>query len=182
MPNWCFNTLYIFGDEVQDFKKAVKGYPAQYKQSEIEAKYLADTNHSDVPKESDFTFHALVPVPQDILDQGYNEAGYNWQINNWGTKWDIGNDFNLIELSEKELAYQFDTAWSPPTSWVYQASLQLPQFIFNLSFHEESRAFAGKVIFQNGNVLYEKACENYREVAEFVKEEFGIAYEEEEDE
>jgi len=32
-------------------------------------------------------FHAFVPVPPEIQAQTYNDAGYDWQHANWGTKW-----------------------------------------------------------------------------------------------
>lgn len=31
--------------------------------------------------------HNFIPVPPDILAQTYSDAGYDWCVENWGTKW-----------------------------------------------------------------------------------------------
>jgi hypothetical protein len=33
---------------------------------------------------------SFIPVPPHILAAGYDDVGYNWCINTWGTKWDFG--------------------------------------------------------------------------------------------
>lgn len=170
MPNWVTNKLYIYGEHVEDFKQAIKGYPAVYEPNETESVIQAE------PAISEFTFHSLVPVPDEILKQGYSNTGYQWQTDNWGTKWDVGF-FALQEPSDQELIYEFDTAWSPPIRWVEQASVLFPQFIFSLSFYEDSNAFAGKLKFQNGKLLFEHGCVDNALLQKFKEKEFGITEE-----
>lgn len=179
MPNWCSNKLYIYGENLENFKKTVRGFPAEYAKSEVELRISGSKKPEEVQL-AEFSFHAVVPIPDDILAAGYSQSGYNWQIGHWGTKWDVG-EFNLVEPSSMELIYHFDTAWSPPVEWVKKASAQMPQYIFSLAFHEESDAFAGKLKFQNGELIFQQECQDNREMRDFKKEEFGIE-EEEEDE
>ena len=165
MPNWCYNKLYVYGNEVASFKHAVKGYPPLYKGDKMDEK--------SGRIESEFTFNSLVPVPEDILSQGYDHAGYQWQVEHWGTKWDV-YEFRFHEPSTKELIYHFETAWNAPIAWVKRASEKLPELVFSLSFHEESMAFAGRVKFQNGDSLVEEITTDYAEQVSFLEEKFGI--------
>ena len=42
----------------------------------------------------------------------YNDFGYDWCIENWGTKWNACEQVNV--LGEEEIDLDFQTAWSPP--------------------------------------------------------------------
>lgn len=38
---------------------------------------------------------------------------YSWSIANWGTKWNA-YDVEILEHTQEQLVFRFDTAWSPP--------------------------------------------------------------------
>ena len=77
MPNWCQNNLTI---EHEDRAKVMEFVHA-YKEGKVCDHYM--------------------PVPRDekgevITDESSPHYWYTWCINNWGTKWDIGSDTNVI--------------------------------------------------------------------------------------
>jgi hypothetical protein len=178
MPNWCSNFLKVEGENVPDFLHQVAGHPADYAISETEKQFYELLKDEDEKKFKDFTFNSLVPVPKKILLQGYNNAGYQWQTKNWGTKWDV--DAELTEKSKDHLTYYFDSAWSPPLQWVVFASKKFPELTFTLSFYELGNFFCGKTVIVNGEFLDSvEFGDNTDDFWEFMSDEFNIVKEEE---
>jgi hypothetical protein len=55
-------------------------------------------------------FNLLFPRPAEE-----EENWYEWNVSNWGTKWDVFLDDTSIErIDDETLSLTFDTAWSPP--------------------------------------------------------------------
>lgn len=131
MPNWCNNALKVSGKavEVRRFAKAFIGLPARYKGETM----------TTVPKEC---FNALYPVPQDVLERGYNAHvelnpiermeciygdkeppipldGYHWQIKYWGTKWDVYDDvtYDKSQLENTRDTDQVHITYYFDTAW-----------------------------------------------------------------
>lgn len=62
----------------------------------------------------------IIHPPADKLDDYYGDDKnnkyhwFNWNVNNWGTKWDCGNS-ELMDYSEDGFViYDFDTVWASP--------------------------------------------------------------------
>ena len=85
---------------------------------------------------------------QHLIDKYGVADGYNWCINNWGTKWDIADA--TVESVGSELIAHFNTAWSPPTEGLRRVSEKFPGVTFVLTYQEESMDFCGAVLFKNG--------------------------------
>src|ERR1700690_871409 len=87
-----------------------------------------------------FDFNALIPYPTQyqVLDDarrtlekevglvkamsvkdGYNQGGYEWCVNHWGTKW------NAYEVAYTDGVY-FQTAWSTPLPIWAELSKRFP--------------------------------------------------------
>lgn len=167
MPNWCMNEMRISGEskELKRFLDASIGLPAKYPP-------VCDLNGEHLFKEEDatephFCFNALVPTPQEILDIGFdghyikNEDGspvldgYEWSIENWGTKWDIyGDNITLESIGWYEgcesIEFGFDTAWSPPEGWFAAAVRMFPALHFELHYEEPGCYFAGDFDGESG--------------------------------
>lgn len=125
MPNWCSNCL------------TVSGTPSSLKIFSLLAR---GTVAGRGDKETPLSFQALRPRPEN------EEDWYNWQICNWGTKWDVDNNTDFTENPES-LVYIFDTAWSPPEALLYYlvekyAHLNL---CFHLTYHEGGMDFYGEI-------------------------------------
>lgn len=173
MPNYCENILRVKGENIQDFINGVSGYEAEYFTDEDMKRIYANLGvDPNMPKKrKKFTFNSLVPVPKEVLDAGYNDSGYHWQINNWGTKWDVNDESMIIEQSENEIKYVFSTAWSPPLQWVKKASKVYPDLTFELAYAELGNFFAGKLVVQGGNILEEFETSEVDEMKEFLIDE-----------
>lgn len=166
MPNWCENYLIVGGPE-----EAVKEWEEA----------LMDSNN----EEHTLSFNKLVPLPEEEKDNWYD-----WQVQNWGTKWDIGTDSRpgifpepfdeCILLEGYGFAYQFSTAWSPPIEWLKAVAIMFPELQFNMEYSEPGMCYAGIIDIQ-GEEVEELYCGEFPEVHEFMLEHFGYSHWDEED-
>ena len=166
MPNWCWNSLEVTGDEIQLREFVEKSTD----------KILRDTQ-----EDQGFTFSGTLPMPKELegihtgayTDENgeshrrWREIGgksipvsdkemenlkekygannwWDWSINNWGTKWDAceshicSNDINFFCVS-------FNTAWGPPIDWISNIMQDFPDLCFQLEYEEAGLCFGGLV-------------------------------------
>jgi hypothetical protein len=135
MPNWCHNQLTITGPEadVRSFKENAAGRCPWLKPEETEVEAL--------------NFHSLVSVPDEILQAGYEAAGYDWERANWGCKWGADN-VTVLDEGGTCIIYEFYTAWSPPIEFLTAVAKQWPNLTFVLQYEEPGMAFKGLTKFQ----------------------------------
>lgn len=135
MPNYCDNYLTIEGNP--DTLKAI----VELVKSE----------------ETVFDFEKIVPMP-DYIYRGhlgskekelYGENNwYDWSCDNWGTKWNSVD----AELSDDE--FYFQTAWSPARPVVEALAKMFPSMRFTYTYLETGMCFCGKIIYENGDLLF----------------------------
>ena len=103
---------------------------------------------------------------------GYNSGGYEWCIQNWGTKWgamdfEITNDISSWEDKAKvkhaEISYTFNTAWSPPIPVIEAMSKKYPKLNFDLRYFERGMGFNGIFRVQDGKVEMNEEGKYYGE-------------------
>ena len=142
MPNWCLNKLTVTGleSDVQAFKAKAVGH-SPWDEPEGEPVVL--------------NFHSLVPVPEEVLKAGYESAGYNWEMANWGCKWGAENP-TILDEWEGHVEYEFSTAWSPPEQFLEKVAVQWPNLLFVLEYKEPGMAFKGLAKFQGD--IHEDHC------------------------
>ena len=136
MPNWCGNTLTISHEDPDMIVRAKAAF--------AEGEFLNE----------------FVPVPACLKDTtspnrdnaeelraqcGYSDW-YDFCVNEWGTKWDIGDGQGIQTWDEHELIVYFDSAWAPPIA-AYEKLLDLG-FTVYATYYEPGCAFAG--IFEDG--------------------------------
>jgi hypothetical protein len=131
MPNWCNNHLTVRGehDEVQRFKSNAAGHGPWEKPPADE-------------QPSPLNFHSLVPIPADVLQAGYERAGFDWEVQNWGCRWGAG-EAELMDDNGCELFYQFDTPWNPPVAFFKALGKLWPNLKFLLEYDEPGMRFKG---------------------------------------
>lgn len=141
MPNHCTNLVTLVGApaEVARAVELLRGIDPEYKPHEMDLRFRTDKKASE---EYVFCFHKIIPVPASILAQTYDKAGYDWQSDNWGTKWgaysideDRADDFEL-GVSE-HITYQFDTAWAPPMPVLQALAARFPELRIYHTYGEE---------------------------------------------
>jgi hypothetical protein len=131
MPNWCTNSLSVSAKKSDDLMRFLEK--------------VSGTNENG--EKVDFTFATLVPQPQD------EEDWYNWNINNWGTKWDVGDSYISIDDEKLNAYISFDTAWSPPVEWLEKVIPMFPELNFRLKYFEGGVGFAGVLEGEEGEVV-----------------------------
>jgi hypothetical protein len=181
MPNWCYNSLSVEGsaEDISAIKKQVnQPFQRQHDQWNMETRQmeLQDTAYSNPV----FAFWNIIKPTnlEAYAKQSDHKLGeaitfdgdnwYDWNVRNWGTKWDVGvydndkyPDTELMEESETSLGYRFNTAWSPPTEAIVHLSSQYPECEMVLSYEEET-GWGGEIMFSNGQATeiehYDNKC------------------------
>ena len=115
MPNYCNNNIVITGpnsviDKIEKIANGDKGDLLQY--FFPMPKELNDTVAGPEPKTK------KEKLEKRRLQVEYGASNwYDWRVENWGTKWDIMEFYNInrkeIGEDESEIALGFDTAWAP---------------------------------------------------------------------
>ena len=176
MPNWCSNHITVRGTNQAEIDRLATAFA-----------------------EGGFC-NAVIPTPQDLTDtmagsygDGDQQAAleaktkaniekygygnwYDFQVNEWGTKWDIEGD--AIERDEDGLGFSgsFDSAWAPPIR-VAEALVE-QGFEVTLYYYEPGMGYVGK--FEDGcDDYYEFSGENSKTVRAAIGDElddmFGIS-------
>jgi hypothetical protein len=171
MPNWCYNSLTIEGskEDIQAIKTQVnQPYTTNHEQCNPATNKMEFNDYTysnpifafwNIVKPTDMETYQLQKDPNhndSIIDfQGNN--WYDWNVRNWGTKWDVGvgdkeeyPETELTDESETLLIYRFNTAWSPPLPAIEKLSQQYPDLEFSLSFEEET-GWGGEYLFVDGD-------------------------------
>ena len=86
-------------------------------------------------------------ITQEMSDMRKSEYGYDnwydWQVNNWGTKWDINNEIHVDDFHDEGCTLVFQTAWSPPEPIVHKLQEMFPDVTFYGGYIGEGWEFAG---------------------------------------
>jgi hypothetical protein len=189
MPNWVYNGLTIEGNPelINDlvrqmnkpFVKLHDNWNPQTGKMEVSQTTYPNPvfafhniwNHRqeniddlEYVKQSD---HSL-PMKEQLQFKGNN--WYDWNVRNWGTKWDVAvsddekypdtymegptpNGENLV------VYYNFNTAWSPAFPALEKLSAQYPSLLFTLSYEEET-GWGGECEFLRGEMISQSEYEN----------------------
>lgn len=177
MPNWCYNSVTITGpkEEISSIKATLnEPYTRQHDQWNPETKEMELKDYSydnpifafwNIVKPTNLQTYILQEDPNHtsgLIDfQGDN--WYDWNVRNWGTKWDVAvsNDekypeTELTDESETSLAYRFNTAWSPPEPAMIKLSELIPNCLVTLYYKEET-GWGGESEYQNGERISESS-------------------------
>ena len=119
MPNHCSQDLWVTGptNTLKEFKEFAKETRVYNDGSED---LLLSTNKF-IPypqKFIDMDNHAKIANLESsiYIKDGFNSGGYEWCIENWGTKWGIYDCTIVRENLSKNngaIKYKFNSAWSP---------------------------------------------------------------------
>ena len=120
MPNWCDNQITITGPNsvIDKIEKIVKAEDTHENTGLLHffhpmPKQLEGTT---APLQKDATKEEKAKAKENLKKYGYDNW-YDWRVENWGTKWDIMEFYNInrkeIGEDESEISLGFDTAWAP---------------------------------------------------------------------
>jgi len=150
MPNWCGNTLTLTHEDPEMIARAREAFARGEFLNEFVPvpKELSDTvagSHSDEEAQAQL----LAQTEGNIKKYGYGNW-YDFCVNEWGTKWDVGDSQGINSCTDTELIVYFDSAWSPPIA-AYERLLDLGFGVY-ATYYEPGCAFAG--IFEDGSDDY----------------------------
>ena len=172
MPNWCNNSVEIYHEDPAMIERVRTAF-----------------NGEGLLKE-------FIPVPQALLDTvsgsmgedkreaheaqqkaNVEQYGYaNWYdfcVNEWGTKWEIGADGNPAQDIPGGLMLGFDSAWSPPIAAYEKLTEQ--GFRITAMYYESGMGFAG--VWDNGaDDYYEYGGLDSKGIAETLPAELDEAF------
>ena len=130
MPNWCANGITLRHADPTMIERAAKALSA--------GQFLQE----------------FIPCPKELLEavanfstneamvakHGYS-SWYDFNIANWGTKWDVSAD-NAEIVDANTLTAGFDSAWAPPIE-AYNKLLELG-FEIEAFYYEPGMQYVGK--------------------------------------
>lgn len=179
MPNWCNNYAEIHGPKAT-----------------IKALHDAMTRESD-PKffgymrpEPDYDKVEVLPTFPGIV--GNNEpvkkesAWWDWRVQNWGTKWELGDDEMQSNFTYEEgstdyavIKGSFDTAWSPACDAFQFFADNNEGVEVTVYYYESGMGFCGIYDTQGGDDYYDISGMNSETVKDLIPETldemFGIS-------
>ena len=179
MPNWCNNTLELQHEDPAMIERAKTAFaegkllnefaPVPASLHIVSGRCGADDNPEQI---------ALEAAQKSNLEvHGYKDW-YDYCVNEWGTKWDVGgDDYNEPQQdSPNQITMSFDSAWAPPT--VAMDKFEAMGFSVRLYYYEPGMCFAG--IYEDGHdAYYELSGMTSAQVAEDIPSEldemFGIS-------
>lgn len=166
MPNWVSNNMTIApdaeaGGTIKDVAMLVEQVGKPYT---VKRTTFPDTGIEDHEVKKPFSFWNIVRPEGDDLGKyfppisypydGSMEAGgsspfwYDWNINNWGCKWDA-SDVDFMDHNPDHKQYTFSTPWGPPLEVLKSLSEQHPNLHIELEWEEE-QGFGGTFVFRGG--------------------------------
>ena len=184
MPNWCNNGITLRHADPTMIDRVLKGKDGLLMEFLPTPQELIDTvaGFPGADKEAEHE----AQMKRNIEKHGFKDW-YDWNIANWGTKWDFALE-NLDRSDANTVSAAFDSAWAPPID-AYNKLLELG-FEIEAMYYEPGMAFVGK--YDNGvDDCIEYAGATSETVRELIGEElddyFGISeemaqYEEEDQE
>jgi hypothetical protein len=151
MPNWCSNHITVRGGNSAEIKRLADALSAgEFCNAVIPTPQELTNTVSGFMGEDKRAAHEA-QMAANIEKYGYKDW-YDFQVANWGTKWDVSGE--AVEIDEDGLGFSgaFESAWSPPIA-VCEALVE-QGFEVTLYYYEPGMGFVGK---------WEDGCDNFYE-------------------
>ena len=173
MPNWCNNYLELEHEDPAMIDRAKKAFndgrlldefvPVP-KSLHIVAGCVGDPDEQKKLEED---------TANNVKVHGYGNW-YDYCVNEWGTKWDVGADgYNAEDDGPNNTTMIFDSAWAPPTAAMEK--FQDLGFKVTLYYYECGMCFAG-IFDENGDDCYDFSEMSADEVEAEIPAELDIKF------
>lgn len=185
MPNWCDNKLYIegtpslidtflsdaqssaWGGETGGLLSTLVPMPTALEGTTSPTPESPEPhpNWANMLASGEMTqewYDELCAKQRDRYEQGQKtiaETGYanwyDWQLENWGTKWGDSNTHIIERLEDGSgIILHFDTPWCPPTAGLAAIAKKYPDLQFLLKWSEPGACLRGDMLFRNGEMFF----------------------------
>ena len=161
MPNNCQNILTISGPR-EDLKK--------FEEKSEDGRFQLG-HHLPCPEELLNQDADSTERPDMIAKYGHSDW-YGWCVANWGTKWDVYEDYAMwltsdgttgagdlsmkaenVDADEDEITISFLSAWGPPSEGIEKISGLWPTLNFTIVYAEAGHGFAGTDNYKAGELV-----------------------------
>jgi hypothetical protein len=163
MPNWCSNSIEIVGprDKIRAVWEAAKQEEGLLNALRPQPEGL-DITAGRVGADGSPEQVELEAREAENLEKHGARNWYDWNVSNWGTKWDIslegleyeedadGNFDNGTGQPYARITGWFDSAWSPPIAAVAHYGARNEDVKITLDYHEPGMAFVGRYTIEEG--------------------------------
>jgi hypothetical protein len=174
MPNWCNNTVEIYHDDPAMIERARKAFndakflnefvPVPEALQIVAGRVGADDNPEQIKLQEQTMLN--------LSTYGY-ATWYDYCVNEWGTKWDVGGDGYEAQDIPSGLMLTFESAWAPPVA-AYD-KLEAQGFRIRAMYYEPGMGFAG--VYEDGHDhYYEYGGMNSAAIAEELPAELDEAF------
>jgi len=166
MPNWCNNYLELTHEDPAMIERAKKAFvdgrlldefvPVPKDLHIVAGRVGSDLDAEQIKLEED--------TKRNLEVHGYANW-YDYCVNEWGTKWDVGGDDMLTEDGPNALRMSFDSAWAPPVA-AMDKFMDLG-FKVKLVYWESGMCFAG-IYDENGDDYYDITAMTSEQIRESI--------------
>lgn len=143
MPNWCNNIVRISHTDPKMIEQVRTAFnaggllqaflPCPQELTDTVAGFMGEDKRAEHEAQQ----------ARNIEKYGYKDW-YDWQVANWGTKWDIGADgMEAEDDGNGGLNLTFESAWSPPCG-AYETLVEKFGFSITAYYYEPGMAYVGK--------------------------------------
>ena len=139
MPNWCNNEVSIIPENGEGLEEMKQFAEECFTEKELDFEKIIPYPESAPSREDQ---------PEDFMERlkhpfakWYNDFGYDWCIENWGTKWNACEQVNV--LGDEEINLDFQTAWSPPQGIYEKIQTRLPNCSISWFYREDGMQVSG---------------------------------------
>ena len=172
MPNWCNNSVEIYHEDPAMIERVRTAFNGEGLLQEFipVPKALLDTVSGSMGEDKREAHEAQQKA--NVEQYGYANW-YDFCVNQWGTKWEIGADGNPAQDIPGGLMLGFDSAWSPPIAAYEKLTEQ--GFRIRAMYYESGMAFAG-VWEEGADDCYEYGGMSSEQIAEELPVELDEAF------
>jgi hypothetical protein len=186
MPNWVYNGLTVEGspDSVKKMMEQLNTpFVRVHDQWNVKTQQM-EKQQVTYPNPVFAFWNIIKPTNMEVYDSQpkhdpdkpldfSGDDWYNWNVRNWGTKWDVAvssietyPNTTVEDTANGEnhvVHYNFETAWSRPMGALTKLSEEYPDLLFTLSYEEET-GWGGECEILRGLVIsdsmYDNMCRN----------------------
>lgn len=175
MPNWCSNTIVVGGEaaDISEFNAWLddgKGVLSKILPTPTPLTETMSGFHGDPEKQAE-----LEKQEQSNLEQFGYKNWYDWNIGNWGTKWDVDAEIDDSNNTDEQVIFSFESAWSPPQKAIAILAEKFSKLSFRHSYLEEGCGFVGYDEYDTGGLTNSEYNEDSQsdEWKRLAQDEFG---------
>ena len=173
MPNWAQNTATFRHEDPKQIDRIIDGFVNE----RLFGEFLPTPEPlcRTIEIGDDYNERVAAQSTANLLEFGY-PSWYEWNIEHWGTKWDVGEEMDSVtRIDENTVKLSFDTAWNPPVSFYEHLAAEL-DFDITAYYLEEGMGFVGKYTSEEGDENFNfDGSEDLEDIPEDICEHWDLA-------